>query len=474
MHVVAQRQEMAHDGVACLVIGGDAPILFQYLVAALFGAHLDALHSLDQMGLGNDGALFPGGLDGALVHNVFQVRAGGVGGALGDVVQVHVLRQGLALGMYLQNGDAPVDIGIIHRHLPVKPPGPQKGGVQDIPAVGGSHDDDALVGGKAVHFHKQLVQRLLPFVVPAAQAGPAMAAHGVDLVNKDDAGGVALGLLKQVPHPAGAYAHEHFHKIGAGNGEEGHVGFPRHGFGEQRFAGARRAHQQHALGDAGAQIHVLLGVFEEIHDLLELVLFLVRPGYVREGDLVFAGVHHGGPGFAEVHHLPAAARLLAHDIPPHHHQQHNGDQVGDQFQIPGGHHRGKVFDFKAQIPDRQGIRVHALFLGQHGEHGIVKIRADGGFKIIGPRRIIGQGNAAVLQPPHQGRAPDGDPVDFLVFDALEQFGILDASVFGGHTAGQKHDQKDERGDHHQVSHQATRHFTQNRFLLNNTWVRKRL
>ena len=50
----------------------------------------------------------------------------------------------------------------------------------------------------------------------------------------------------------GASTHEELNKFRARNDEEGHIGFTGHGLGEQRFAGARRAHQQHTFGDAGA------------------------------------------------------------------------------------------------------------------------------------------------------------------------------------------------------------------------------
>ena len=39
---------------------------------------------------------------------------------------------------------------------------------------------------------------LFPFVMSAAEAGAPVAAHGVDLVYKYDAGGIALGLVKQI------------------------------------------------------------------------------------------------------------------------------------------------------------------------------------------------------------------------------------------------------------------------------------
>ena len=123
--------------------------------------------------------------------------------------------------------------GIAHHHLAVKPAGTHQSRVQDVRAVGGGNHNDALVGTKAVHLHQQLVQGLLPLVVPAAQAGASLAAHGVDLINEDDAGGFFLGFVEQVPHTGGAHAHKHLHKVRAGDGEEGHPGFTGHGPGQQ-------------------------------------------------------------------------------------------------------------------------------------------------------------------------------------------------------------------------------------------------
>ena len=57
---------------------------------------------------------------------------------------------------------------------------------------------------EAVHLDEQLVQRLLALVVAAAEAGAAMAADGVNLVDEDDAGRVLLALLEQVAHAADA------------------------------------------------------------------------------------------------------------------------------------------------------------------------------------------------------------------------------------------------------------------------------
>ena len=61
-----------------------------------------------------------------------------------------------------------LDIRQAHIDLTVKAARPQQGLIQNVGTVGGRHDDDAVVGLKAVHFHQQLVQGLLAFIVAAA------------------------------------------------------------------------------------------------------------------------------------------------------------------------------------------------------------------------------------------------------------------------------------------------------------------
>jgi hypothetical protein len=141
-----------------------------------------------------------------------------------------------------------LDVGLVHDHPAVEAAGPQQRRVQDVGPVGGGDDDNVGVGVEAVHLHQDLVQRLLALVVAAAQARAALAAHGVDLVDEDDAGRVALGLLEQVAHAAGAHAHEHLHELRAGDGEEGHAGLAGDGLGHQGLAGAGRATSSTPLG----------------------------------------------------------------------------------------------------------------------------------------------------------------------------------------------------------------------------------
>ncbi len=106
---------------------------------------------------------------------------------------------------------------------------------------------------EAVHLNQDLVEGLLALVVASAETGTTLPADRVDLVDEDDARRVALGLIEQIAHAAGADADEHLDELGAGDAEERHSRFTGNGAREERLAGARRANQQHTARDARAQ-----------------------------------------------------------------------------------------------------------------------------------------------------------------------------------------------------------------------------
>ena len=127
-----------------------------------------------------------------------------------------------------------------------------------------------------------MVEGLLPFVVAAADARTPLAADGIDLIDENDAGRLGLGLTEQIPHPTGTHPHEHLHEFGGGHREEGHSGLASDGLGEQGLAGTWRTHQQHTLGNLGADRGEPLRRAQEGDHLLELLLGLGDPGHILE------------------------------------------------------------------------------------------------------------------------------------------------------------------------------------------------
>ena len=166
-------------------------------------------------------------------------------------------------------------------------------------------------------------------LIAATNAGPTLAADRVDFVDEDNGGCLLTGGCEEVAHAAGADANEHFHKVGTGNGEEGHARLAGDGARQQGLAGARRADQQGALGNLAAQALELARIFQEVDDFGQLVLGFVDPGHVLEGDAVLVLGQQAGLGLAEAHGPARPALHLTHEEDPHAHQQQDRQALQD-------------------------------------------------------------------------------------------------------------------------------------------------
>ena len=160
--------------------------------------------------------------------------------------------------MHAEDLLAAAHVGAGNRDAAVEAAGAQDRRVEHVGPVRGGDDDDALVRLEAVHLDEELVQRLLALVVPAAEARAAVPTDGVNLVDEDDARRVLLALLEEVADAARADADEHLDEVRARDAEERHARLAGDGAREQRLAGARRADEEHALGNAPAEALELL------------------------------------------------------------------------------------------------------------------------------------------------------------------------------------------------------------------------
>ncbi len=423
--------------MAALVVGGDLLLLLGDDLALPARAADHAVGGLLQGVGGDDVAADAGGEQCGLVEDVGQVGAGHAGGALGQGVEVGVRAQGLALGVDLEDLCAAGQVGVGDGDLAVEAAGAQQGGVEDVGTVGGCHEDDALAVTEAVHLHQQLVESLLAFVVSTTGAGAALAAHGIDLVDEDDAGAALPGLLEQVPHAGGAHADEHLHEVGTGDGVEGHPGLTGDGARQEGLAGAGRAVEQDAARDLRPQFVVAAGVLEEVLDLMELRDGLVGAGDIGEG----VGRHVAG--------------------------QFLGLGAAEAEQSAAGLHAGEEEEEQAEQQQHgQQEAEHAHQEAVLGDLGGVAVRTRG----LDGVEDLGRGTGGVLRHDLLDALPllDGDGLAEFESDAL--FAVVDLGfrdVAGAHllhrhggvdalvTAGVvSQEGEDEQGDEHNRGDEA--------------------
>ena len=264
--------------------------------------------------------------------------------------------------MHFQNLLAAADIGQRHHHLAVKPAGALQGRVEHVRAVGGSNHDHSLIAFKPIHLHQQLVQSLFAFIVAAAQTGTALAAHGIDFVDKDDAGCIFLGLLKHIAHAGSAHAHEHFHKVRAGDAEKRHARFAGNRLGQQGFARTRAAGQQNPARHTTAQALIAVRRLEVIHDFLHFFFRLVATGHIGKGYAVGIFIQQPGTAFAERKRPAFASATVLHTqkVKPSANQQQHWQEAGEENTAPlAGLFFGNISEINVLVlQHRQEFVVH--------------------------------------------------------------------------------------------------------------------
>ena len=101
----------------------------------------------------------------------------------------------------------------VYHDRPVETPRPQERRIEDVRTVGRRQDDHAFCAGEAVHLSQDLIQRLFALIVTAERIRAARAPDGVYLVDEDDRGGDFTCFRKQLAHPTGSHAHDHFNEL---------------------------------------------------------------------------------------------------------------------------------------------------------------------------------------------------------------------------------------------------------------------
>src|SRR5205814_5273011 len=105
-----------------------------------------------------------------------------------------------------------------------------------------------------------------------------MTSNRVDFIDENDAGRILLALLEQVANARRADTHEHFHEVGAADGEERYIRFACDRSGEKGFSGTWRANQQYAFRNSSAKFLKFLRFLQKVDDFLQFLLGFLNAG----------------------------------------------------------------------------------------------------------------------------------------------------------------------------------------------------
>mmetsp|Transcript_87947 Transcript_87947/g.223885 ORF Transcript_87947/g.223885 Transcript_87947/m.223885 type:complete len:337 (+) Transcript_87947:260-1270(+) len=207
-------------------------------------------------------------------------------------LEIHAFRPQLPR-MDLQRRHSLLQAGQPHEHDAVQAAGSNEGLVQAIVSIGGSDGHDqrsfpiAGVALNAIQLQEQLVQSLTILLVAAPRRRLPCRAHGVELVQKDDARRARPSVLEELADALGALADEDLHEGRGTRVQKRHPGLTGDRTREQCLARAARSGEQEASGRPGAEGVEAGGVAQEGDDLAQLLLGALHAGHIIEGQSGF-------------------------------------------------------------------------------------------------------------------------------------------------------------------------------------------
>jgi len=287
-------QESRDDRVTGFVIGAvDAIELAQRDRPAL-DAHQHLVARFLQVVIDDHRTPGAPGEERRLVHQIGEVGAREPRRSAGDRPEVDLLVDHDLAGVDAKDGLAPLEIRVADGDLTIEASRPQQRRVEDVLPIRRRDDDDAAMTFEAVHFDQELIQRLLALFMTQGVAA-ASPADGIQLVDEDNACGMAPGVTEQATDAGGADTGIHFDEVGSAGEQERDARFAGNRAGEERLARAWRADEQHAARNPAAERRVAARLAQEIGDLLDLVLGLVDSGDVLKCDHIAAPIGHARP-----------------------------------------------------------------------------------------------------------------------------------------------------------------------------------
>ena len=187
-----------HQRVSDLMIGDDQFLFICQNSVLLLVSRNDDFNALLKVGLVGKFSAVPHRAESRFIYDIGKFRAGSACCHPRYFVKIDVLAALDLPGVNLEDILPALEIGEFHGHAAVETAGPCQRGIERLGAVSRSEDHDTGVLFKSVHLREKLVRGLLALVIAAYEGTVTLFADRVDLIDKDDAGCLFLGLPEQV------------------------------------------------------------------------------------------------------------------------------------------------------------------------------------------------------------------------------------------------------------------------------------
>jgi len=192
--------------------------------------------------------------------------------------------------MNAENCLAAFHVRLVNYNLPVKPSRAKQCRVKHVRSVCSAKNDESFFVVKSVHLYKQLVKRLLTFIISAQVVYTALA-DCIKFIDENDAGSFLACSLEQIAYAAGTDANKHFYKIRAAYSIERNSSLACYSAGKQCLTCSRRSHQKYTLRNFSADISIFFWRLKEIDNFHKLFLCFINTGNICKASFNFSFVN---------------------------------------------------------------------------------------------------------------------------------------------------------------------------------------
>merc|ERR1712127_261274 len=174
-----------------------------------------------------------GSRNGSFVHEILQLGTGISWCSATDSFKIDIRLQGLATGMHTKNSLTTLE-------------------VKNINTICCCDGDDTRVSIETIHLNQNLVNGLFTFIVTSSLATSTLASYSINLINKDNARGILIGLSKDVTDTGSSHTNKHLHKFRTTDGDEWDSGFTGNSLGQKSLTSTRRSIKDDTTRDAAS------------------------------------------------------------------------------------------------------------------------------------------------------------------------------------------------------------------------------
>ncbi|KAI6751078.1 hypothetical protein HG530_013992 [Fusarium avenaceum] len=195
----------------------------------------------------------------------------------GNVAKVNIGgNRGLA-ELSLDDAETTRLIGQRHVDERVKTTRSAQSRVKLLRSVGGTDNEDILLGSHTVHLGQELVDNTVGSTTGVTHGATTCLGNGVKLVKEDNTRSGSASLVKDVSDVALRLTEPHAEKLGSLDGDKVGGTLVGDGLGQHSFTGTRRTKEQYTSRRRHAELEVLFGVVHRVLNvLLEVLLDLLQ------------------------------------------------------------------------------------------------------------------------------------------------------------------------------------------------------